>query len=450
MQIDLSQLKLRAGMLSDRPFQIVRDGERSFVTGLMETLLLEGAAKETRAQWQSFQLRNLITHAQSRSPFWKSRLALTAMDPRQIHRLPPLTRKDLAGQVEKEGSLIRPEDGTRVRHGSTSGSSGSPVHFFVTEANDRYNHVRYQLDDLVNNRLHLNRARFRNLYPLPAPGFTIQHKSKEEASRTSLFAETDLCSIRYAHFEPGELLKAIETFSFEVWISNPGFMEAMLSRLAVADLHRAGLRQWLAMSGRVTADLRSTLEDGGIKVRSSYSSEENGPIGFECTANAGHYHVVSSNVIVHPSKEEFHVDGVACNRLLVTHLHSYATPFIRYDLGDLGRVSDGCACGFDGQVITHLFGRVSSALRHADGRRSGFNPKIEKIGGVREYRARQVSFTKVVVDVVPESEGSVDHGRLHDYLCAVAGPGIEVDITYRDAIDWGQSAKRPGFRCEIA
>jgi phenylacetate-coenzyme A ligase PaaK-like adenylate-forming protein len=453
MLLDLSQFTLRAGLLSQRPFEILREADKKYVSALMEILLLEGAEREVRDAWQLVQLGNLCKHAQARSAFWKSRLALLAMDPRQISRLPAFTRKELIAQVTKEGALIRPADGLKLHEHSTSGSSGIPVRFYISDANRNYNVVRYQLEGLLDRRAHLNRARFRPEFTLPAPGFAIELMSNEETAKRSLFGEPEVFRIKYGHFEPGAFLQALNKLDLQVWISNPGLMEAILSVVDASDLHRAGLRHWTVMSGRIPDHVRDEVKAAGIEISSSYSSEEIGPIGFECKKHPGHYHVVSSNVVVHPSGEEFIQDGISCNRILVTHLHSYATPFIKYDLGDFGRISDSCPCGFDGQVITRLFGRVSSALVHADGRRTAFliqNRKIKEIGGVREFRARQIAFTRVIVDVVPEGDGSEIRERLNSYLCAVAGPGIDVELNFCESIDWGQSAKRPSFRSEIA
>ena len=453
MLLDLTQFTLKAGLLSQRPFEILREADKKYVSALMDILLLEGADREVRDAWQLVQLGNLFKHAHARSVFWRSRLALLATDPRQIGRLPAFTRKELIAQVTKEGALIRPRDGLKPQEHSTSGSSGIPVRFFISDANGNYNVARYQLESLLERRAHLSRARFRAEFTLPPPGFAIEPGMNEETAKRSLFGEPRVFRIKYGHFEPAAFLQALEELDIHVWISNPGLMEAMLSGVDASDLQRAGLRHWVVMSSRIPDHVRDEVKAAGIEISSSYSSEEIGPIGFECKTYPGRYHVVSSNVIVHPSSEEFVQDGISCNRILVTHLHSYATPFIRYDLGDFGRVSDGCPCGFDGQVITHLFGRVSSALVHADGRRTAFviqSRKIKEIGGVREFRARQVAFTKVIVDVVPESDGGEIREQLYNYLCAVAGPGIDVELKFCDSIDWGQSAKRPSFRSEIA
>ncbi|WP_204310603.1 hypothetical protein, partial [Escherichia coli] len=89
-----------------------------------------------------------------------------------------------------------------------------------------------------------------------------------------------------------------------------------------------------------------------------YSSEEVGSIGLECQANAGVYHVSTSNVLVEiiPAASVRTVSGTT-GLVLVTHLHSYATPFIRYDLGDIATLADRCPCGHDGPVLSNIQGR---------------------------------------------------------------------------------------------
>ena len=61
------------------------------------------------------------------------------------------------------------------------------------------------------------------------------------------------------------------------------------------------------------------------------------------------------------------VDGRMLGNILVTHLHAYATPFIRYEIGDLGVLSPRCKCGHDGPVLSHLVGRGKSLVKHGDG-----------------------------------------------------------------------------------
>lgn len=454
MHLDLSRL-LNPEALSDRPHEILKGGERRILSALMETILLEAADRDVREKWQASQVANIVRHAHARSAFWRSRLTPLPVTPNDFARLPALTRQDLIRQVETEGSLIQPHDGLKVHRHRTSGSSGTPVQFFVTDANENYNIVRTQMQSVLTGQVQLSRMRFRAEFSLPDPGFELEQKERAigETGRRGIFRPVDAFVVRYGHFKPRKLLKAIAKLQVPVWISSPGFIEVMLSYLGAEDLHRAGLRHWLCMSGRIPDDVRAEITSANIEIHSSYSSEEIGSIGAECREHPHHYHVSASNVVVHPSKETIVHDGVACNRILVTHLHAYATPLIKYDLGDLGRVLHRCPCGFDGQTIADLAGRVSGSLVHADGRRSAFimqNRKLVEIGGIKQYRARQVDYTKVIVDVVPEGDGSAIRERLHSYLQTVAGPGIEVELRFCEEIDWGGAAKRLGFRSEIA
>jgi phenylacetate-coenzyme A ligase PaaK-like adenylate-forming protein len=123
-------------------------------------------------------------------------------------------------------------------------------------------------------------------------------------------------------------------------------------------------------------------------------------IGVECNTASGHYHVATSNVIVEVVDQTHDVDGVRLGSALVTHLHSYATPFIRYELGDLACLADKCPCG-----VVDIGGRPGLASDE----------------------------TAAIVALLKER----------------AGLEFEIEVGARNEIDWGRSRKRPGLRCEI-
>tara|TARA_R100001039_G_C1850520_1_gene110742 strand:+ start:3369 stop:3659 length:291 start_codon:yes stop_codon:yes gene_type:complete len=54
-------------------------------------------------------------------------------------------------------------------------------------------------------------------------------------------------------------------------------------------------------------------------------------------------------------------------RVVVTSLHSFAMPIIRYELGDLAEWGPPCACGLTWPVIAALRGRVRRRVRLPDG-----------------------------------------------------------------------------------
>jgi phenylacetate-CoA ligase len=92
---------------------------------------------------------------------------------------------------------------------------------------------------------------------------------------------------------------------------------------------------------------KNVLAAFNVPIVSEYGAAECGIIAFEC--EAGNMHVQKENVIL----EE--ID----NRAIVTNLHSYSLPIIRFDLGDYIALSNvNCKCGRHDQVVSEIKGRV--------------------------------------------------------------------------------------------
>jgi phenylacetate-CoA ligase len=48
--------------------------------------------------------------------------------------------------------------------------------------------------------------------------------------------------------------------------------------------------------------------------------------------------------------------------VVVTTLHNFATPLIRYDIGDYAAIGEPCTCGRGLPVLTRILGRVRNML----------------------------------------------------------------------------------------
>jgi phenylacetate-coenzyme A ligase PaaK-like adenylate-forming protein len=140
-------------------------------------------------------------------------------------------------------------------------------------------------------------------------------------------------------------------------------------------------------------------------------------------------------------------------RILVTSLHSYATPFIRYDIGDVGTLLDSCPCGHHGPVLSHIYGRAKSFVKHADGTETMFflrGKEMTAIARLDEYRIRQTGFQNIVVEIGGrESLSLAESSALAALVKEHAGEEFAVEIKATPKIDWGHGVKRLGFACEI-
>ncbi|MBL7085615.1 MAG: phenylacetate--CoA ligase family protein [Candidatus Cloacimonetes bacterium] len=102
-------------------------------------------------------------------------------------------------------------------------------------------------------------------------------------------------------------------------------------------------------------------------ISNEYGANECGLIATEC--KEGQMHIQDENVLVEIVNEDgFHT--VKTGRIILTALNSFATPFIRYEIGDTGSVENiKCECGRCLSVLKSIEGRVFDFIVLPDGRR---------------------------------------------------------------------------------
>lgn len=88
-----------------------------------------------------------------------------------------------------------------------------------------------------------------------------------------------------------------------------------------------------------------------------YGATEAGVLFMECTAGRLHHNARHSHI-------ELVDAGHGLSRVVVTTLGRTWMPLLRYDIGDLVRLADGCTCGRpdDGYVLARIEGRGNDAI----------------------------------------------------------------------------------------
>jgi phenylacetate-CoA ligase len=429
----------------------------------IDLIAIETGNRKAREHWQQKQLQNLLQHASTRSPFWRKRLGTKRTSDLKLSDLPVLTRDDVIHQVKTEGSLLRPEDGLPATRHSTSGSSGIPVRFFVSEMNTRYNIIRVISQYLMEGRdLSCNRTRFiafdynetKQLKIDQSKGFTVETAENWLGGLGALFKSGINKNIKYWHPNRDRLVEELSRHAIGYLVIHPRLVEALFQNDDFSFLKTNRTEMLVSVSEELSPALRQKIEAQNIAVRGNYSSEEVGLIGSECAIFHNQYHVAQSNVCVEADKTvNVAVGDLNVSRILVTHLHSYATPFIRYDVGDLGVISDTCRCGHDGPTISNVIGRNKSLVKHADGKLTQFridSRDIINLAQFREYRIRQTTLDTIVLEL-SGCDDLTEHQRnsLIELIGHHAGSDFAIDVRNVKDIDWGSSVKRPGFLNEV-
>src|SRR4030067_3552925 len=140
-----------------------------------------------------------------------------------------------------------------------------------------------------------------------------------------------------------------------------------------------------------------------------YGTVEMGDFAWECPAHEGH-HIDINNLVV-----EFVKDGKDAapgeeGKVVCTGLHSFAMPFIRYEVGDICvPLNKTCACGRNLPLMSMIRGRADDFITLPDGRCvSPLMFEIPSILGVAQYRIIQKTIDKLLVQVVPSNGFSKD------------------------------------------
>ena len=117
----------------------------------------------------------------------------------------------------------------------------------------------------------------------------------------------------------------------------------------------------------------------GCKIANQYGANEVNSIGFEC--QYGNMHILNSNVFVEIVDEEgclmtdssdFAANNSEEGRIILTSRRNNAMPFVRYEIGDKGKIHPtmDCPCGCKGKIIELSTGRNNDYVLFADGGRA--------------------------------------------------------------------------------
>lgn len=168
--------------------------------------------------------------------------------------------------------------------------------------------------------------------------------------------------------------------------------------------------------------IRQTLEEVfGCKVYNFYGSREVGTTAGECREGNVHIFTFNNIVEIESGKASTEVGG----RVLVTNLHNYSLPVIRYEIGDtaiLGKHK--CACGSKLPMIAKITGRIADHFRKRDGTMiygDFFSHLLYGKLWIKQFQVLQYDFNQFTIKVVtfgkePEQAELAEINKRVDHL----------------------------------
>ena len=386
---------------------------------------LEGSqwwSTERLREFQWAELKRLLAHVFTSVPYLKHKYRAAGIaledvkDWTDFRRLPPLTR----AEVNAHGRDLCSTTYTgRLLPHATGGSTGVPTRFFRTyesydwrtAAKDRaYSWTGWRLGEPA-------------LYLWGAPVGPVRRR---QALKTRAYEAIQRQLVVNTFSQSDELWNDVYSRALKfrpvVVVGYVSSLEAFAGYLRRAERTLPGVRCAIAAAEPLFDDVRRRIAEAlGVPLANTYGSREFMSIAAECECRDG-LHVHAENLVVETREE--HGEP---SEILITDLHNFGMPFVRYESGDLGRVTDGpCRCGRGLPRLTTIEGRVLDALRTADGRTvpGEFFPHLLKdIPEVAHYRVEQKTVDRLVISAVltrPLSERS--ESLLRHEIRKVFGP----------------------------
>lgn len=411
-------------------------------------------AEEALRQSQLRQLSRLLRHAYDTIPFYRSRLEAAGYHPDTpeltsdwFSSLPLLSRTDVQSQGDALVSHKTPRDHGGILRSATSGSTGRPIRCSSTQLTGLFWQAFTLRDHLWHNRdfnghLASIKAGLENasLQGWGPPADTVFH--------TGTAAGLDIRA------DIGEQANWLLQQDPHYLLSHPSNIEGLAEFCLKQGIRLERLRQIRTMGEVVGPELRAICRRAwNVSVVDMYSATEVGYMALQCPEHE-HYHVQSEGVLL----EVIDAQGWPCapgeiGRVVVTTLHNFAMPLIRYEILDYAEVGPPCPCGRGLPVLRKIMGRQRNLLTFPDGRKNW--PRIgykHWLGVVPIEQAQLVQRSLEEIEarlVTARPLTSDEEQKLTTILRTSLGYPFRISFSYHQEIPRSPSGKFEDFLSEV-
>jgi phenylacetate-CoA ligase len=425
---------------------------QALVRYLEETQWLSPAELEAH---QFRQLRVLAAHCQKQSARFRRRLedAALAIDdlgsPAGLSRLPRLRRRELQAGGAELFCAETPAQHLPVRESRTSGSTGEPVVVRRTVISQLFwlamtmrDHLWHQ-DDYG--------ARFASIRPT----FSAYAELPDWGEPSRLLFHTGPGLGMPVTAAPQQYVDWIGNFQPNILLSFPSIIDAISQHCARNEIRMPRFTSIKTVGETLHPEVRRRAEAlFSVRIRDIYSSFEAGTVALQCP-ESDLYHVMAESLIVEVVDEA----GRPCKdgevgRIVITDLHNFATPLIRYDIGDYAEVGGACACGRGLPTLRRILGRERNLILMPDGTRRyplvGFT-KFREVAPIMQYQFIQHDRRDLEARFVSEAPLTAkQESDLGAVILKALGATFDLRFTYfPDQIPRSASGKYEEFICRI-
>jgi len=409
---------------------------------------------EKRTEARRPALERMLRHARQHVPFYSSRLDVLFTQPDRVDwtrwdEIPILTREDVLQDGRAMLSEAPPPGHGRVLSATTTGSTGAAITVHRTDYSAMMNAA-------VIHRLHQWHALDWRRNFLAS---VDSERSSDEMVQGPPWGPPWLRDSTGASYsisrltEPGVVLAHLRAIDIQYLACRPKYAQY----LALETMRRGveiKLDAILGFSTGIVADEREDcLKAFGARMIGQYGSKEGQLMACQCPTGT-HYHINEEIALVEILRD----DGRACapgemGRVVVTSVHNFVQPMIRYDQGDLAVAGTPCSCGRTLGVIEQIVGRTTQLFRFPDGTRRfpRATRDVRRLLGADYYQIAQVGPLAIEVRYVrPAGRASQDAETVvAELVRRGTHEGAKIVVRAVDSLDRADGGKFLEYVCEL-
>ncbi|MGB0134687.1 phenylacetate--CoA ligase family protein [Dokdonella sp.] len=403
-------------------------------------------------QWKK--LKRLIEFCWNEVPYYQRRwkeLGITPADLRSFEdyaQLPVLTKPEIRANFE---DLHAPSMREGLLYKTTGGSTGEPLKFgYTRESYERRIAAMWRGYAWAGARMG---RRTLYLWGMHIIDPSRIHRIKE-AIYHAAFNRYMLNAFLMSEERMPEYVERFNRFRPEVLVGYAGPLLRMAEWILQHELKVHRPQSILSAAEALHDAQRKVIEKAfGCPVFNTYGCREVMLIASQCEQRDG-LHITADHLRVELGSMQASPAGDRIGEVILTDLHNYGMPLLRYVNGDLATAADGaCSCGRGLPLLQRIDGRKLDTLRTTAGHILPGEYIVYAFLGVdrvKHYQVVQRELSVLDAYIVPEPGfGESNRQQLRHELAQVLGDSVSVRFHEVEHIPTSASGKFRVAVCEL-
>ena len=406
---------------------------------------------EKLREHQFRQLGHLVRHAATTTPYYRTLFSKLGHDPARPmteelwRKIPLLARRDLQEHFDQLRTTALPDGHGKIYQGRSSGSTGMPVRMLKTGAEQVFLRALAVRENLWHRRdLTARLASIRHPHDPDSAAYPTGIEQPNWGGGLGIYSTGPANILRLSTDVPDQV-EWLQRVRPDYLLTYPTNLEAIARHCLDRGITLPGLRDARTISEVLRPEVRAVARQAfSVEVKDIYSAEEVGTIAIQSPASE-QLLVQAETLLVEILDDK----GRPCapgetGLVVVTPLHAFAMPLIRYVIGDYAVAGDKAACGRGLPVIERVLGRIRNMVRLPDGRQhfANFANLTTGLDKILQFQvARRTSegleFRLVARGPLDEAEVNLLIARVRERF----GYPFAVSLAYHDVIPRAASGK---------